>query len=412
MTLKTVGDIKEQLSKFPTERSTVYSQTIDRIILLSPRDPSSSKLGLRAIQWVFGVKKPLYLEQLQEALAFKLFGDYAGNNRPADFREFIPMAKHITDWSLGLVVLLPESGMFAFSHPTVKEYLETRNDDLFGSDLHMMISKDSLDYLSFQATLSSPPSPRDPGLFGFASNNWYEYIENEDVGERLREKWTPILDPSATSDYRRWQLVHSKKLGISRKSRDFTDVVPPKSAFEIACRIHIRWLLMLLSLELVKESLASLEGNMIFVGRHWPHMLPTILEIYLSENSRLSEKLLVAIAAAGDYEVGRMKRIFEQNQHLNVTSSMLLEAARSDLPKNMLEYLCLQYERLRETHELEETQERPLPQYDRYILGLPLGPKQHQLVVVVVFSIVAFTAYQLPVAANGILALIGLWYIR
>jgi hypothetical protein len=66
--LDSIGQVRDALKSLPTEREDFYGLSIRRI----QNEANSSNLGMRILSWILYSKRPLIIEELQDALAVKL----------------------------------------------------------------------------------------------------------------------------------------------------------------------------------------------------------------------------------------------------------------------------------------------------------------------------------------------------
>jgi hypothetical protein len=312
--LTTLGEIKRRLDDLPVIEDQVYASTIDRI-----RHTGDSR-GLEILAWLYGGKRTLRATELAYAL-MRLEPHDTMDTLP----DFIVSETVILASCQGLVVALPGSGTFAFSHPTVNEYLEAKtaqNVNIFGFDIERFMAQKCLRHLSLH-----PPTSGDgkSEFFWYASMHWFRHIRDNTVGEELMNNWSPVMNDQNNCQ-KNWLEVHRLEGQLS--------------AFQIACKLKIKWLFQLICDQRAGECWIRLEEGMMEVVNLWPEMFNVSLKKCWSEDTKPSDKLALAIAAAGEPDGIRvMRRVISNHSDFRVTKELLLEAAGSSGCDEMLKML-------------------------------------------------------------------------
>jgi hypothetical protein len=322
--LTTAGQIHDALVKAPVGVDHVYKETIDRIKNLS-RDVASP-VGLRAISWIHAAKRPLSDEELRTALACEQMMECRAENWTKEgILSFTPTVAAIVTACIGLVVHHAMTETFAFSHVTVKEYLDI-SKNVLPPDVDKNISRVCLQYLSL---VPKPQHYFSCELFMYASCHWYEHVRDETEGSELSDLWKPMLRSSNSQDesglWLQCHWLHS-----------------PQSVVETASLLRIKWLLGILLSEACDESRGHFEAAMHGVAQHWPTIVSEMLYRFCNLSDLPSEKLAQAIAAAGEHGARYMERIVAEHPYFQVTENIVLDAAKSTQPGEMLQILCIQ----------------------------------------------------------------------
>ncbi|KAH8743998.1 hypothetical protein F5883DRAFT_662462 [Diaporthe sp. PMI_573] len=117
------GQVDVALSEAPAKMNEFYGQTVDRIREDRPKD--SFQVGLQTIVWIYWAKRPLKEKELQHALAMEQMTDDNIDN----ISRFTQARGSIVAACKDLVVYREAEETFAFSHPTVKDYLDKAGDN-------------------------------------------------------------------------------------------------------------------------------------------------------------------------------------------------------------------------------------------------------------------------------------------
>jgi ankyrin repeat protein len=123
----------------PKELDATLKETLDRI----ERQPKSrAELGMRTLLWISYARRPILLKELCQALAVNL-GDTCLDE------DDCPLAKHMVDYSLGLVTIDEESSIIRLVHFSVQEYFRENRKQMFPNG-EQIITGACLTYLLFE----------------------------------------------------------------------------------------------------------------------------------------------------------------------------------------------------------------------------------------------------------------------
>jgi ankyrin repeat protein len=165
--LTTYGAVKAALGELPVKENDFYDQSIKRIM----SDESQAEQALRILAWILCAKTPMSLWDMRYA-SIIVPGNYSMN-----FEEFAPSEEDLVNCCHGLVVILPETRTLAFTHPTIKDYLESARKRVFPHDAEVIISSTCLTYLASDYLHSN--MDQDLGifpLFEYATSTWVEHV--------------------------------------------------------------------------------------------------------------------------------------------------------------------------------------------------------------------------------------------
>ncbi|PGH23561.1 hypothetical protein AJ80_02341 [Polytolypa hystricis UAMH7299] len=175
----TRGDLESALHSLPTALDESYERTMSRI---KSQGGKHQSLAEKVLSWVVCAKEPLYITELQHAVAVKL--------KESNLDEsFIPPTKTIESICAGLVTI-DQSNVFRLAHYTAKEYFE-RKHTFWLPDAGTMITTSCVTYLSY-SVFATGFCDTDYGLrerlrflplYKYASSYW---------GDHARE--APVLD--------------------------------------------------------------------------------------------------------------------------------------------------------------------------------------------------------------------------
>ncbi|RBR10782.1 uncharacterized protein FIESC28_09313 [Fusarium coffeatum] len=137
----TKGDLLETLETLTRGEQGLddhYYQAMNRI---QDQEPNRKALALKILTWIVHSKRPLFLRELQHALAVRK------NTKELD-PNFIPHPEIILSLCAGLVVLDKESTVVRLVHYTTQEYFERERERWF-KDPETELTMTCVTYLSF-----------------------------------------------------------------------------------------------------------------------------------------------------------------------------------------------------------------------------------------------------------------------
>ncbi|ERF70048.1 hypothetical protein EPUS_03600 [Endocarpon pusillum Z07020] len=108
-------DVKEAIGRLPESLSGLYRIVYEEEILRS--EPRGRAVAIRALQWLMCALQPLNTRKSLEAVS----SDSAGQATHASKNDLIALLRN-------LIVVDEESDVFRFTHLSVREYLETRDE--------------------------------------------------------------------------------------------------------------------------------------------------------------------------------------------------------------------------------------------------------------------------------------------
>ena len=130
--------MRRALRKMPKSLDATFGETLKR---LQRQSRSRSQLGLNTLMWISHAKRPLRVEELQQALAI----DPEDTSLDADNYASV---KHMVECCLGLATIDEESSSIRLVHYSVQEYLQEHKAKIF-PDAEQAITETCLTFLSF-----------------------------------------------------------------------------------------------------------------------------------------------------------------------------------------------------------------------------------------------------------------------
>src|SRR5579859_1107124 len=109
----------------PTELFDLYEIVMSRITQL---EDDSKQLALETLSWVLYAKRPLHIDELQEAITIE------EGDRGLD-KEDLPLAQTLVEVCGSLIVYDKVSGVVGLTHETVKEFLLSRHSRQLSSEV-------------------------------------------------------------------------------------------------------------------------------------------------------------------------------------------------------------------------------------------------------------------------------------
>jgi hypothetical protein len=165
---------------FATTTDGFYGLSIKRI-----KDGDNPDRAVKILAWILRAKRALRVVELQHALAVQ-----PGNTSISDYNDFLVREEVLVNCCAGLVSMAAESRIVTFSHPTVKEYLETGKvrKELFAVEPDVEISRACLTYLSYDVFDGSLSylyiiTFKDYPLLRYATTYWMEHAQGEHEGQ-------------------------------------------------------------------------------------------------------------------------------------------------------------------------------------------------------------------------------------
>ena len=204
------SDIRTRLGKLPKGLTGVY----DEIMNSMKAQPSCNfTLSTNALMWMLVSKRPLTPTELIAAAELNPPRSISAQSITvaAPSQESALAVELLIHSCEGLLLLDKQLGVVRFSHLSVQEYLETRNDiwDVTVIDAQLFVSESCL--WTLQSTLESP-------LYEYAAFNWFQHCRSyQDVvlsarslGGAKLELSIPLLDSflgsfkQPSSSYAKW----------------------------------------------------------------------------------------------------------------------------------------------------------------------------------------------------------------
>lgn len=136
--LSTLGELRKALQAYPMKEEEFYGQSIQRIKL----NKSRSQRALKVLAWIYGARRPMTVEEMLHAVA--VMPDHLSMDQ---LIEFAPEEGDLVDDCEGLIVILSKTRTLAFTHPTVKEYMDIAQQTIFDPCPDVLIARTCLQYL-------------------------------------------------------------------------------------------------------------------------------------------------------------------------------------------------------------------------------------------------------------------------
>lgn len=165
-------DVRKCLDRLPTGLDSIYENILQKI---NRGDEDNRELALNALSWISHATRPLHPKELREALTIA-----EGDSVIED--EDLLEEKQLVDVCGGLVVVDENSQTVRFVHYTVQEYLEKSSDISHGKQVHALMAKTCLTYLSLDAFDECPDGGMNTAwlarrvdrnaLYEYAACNW------------------------------------------------------------------------------------------------------------------------------------------------------------------------------------------------------------------------------------------------
>lgn len=158
-------DIRVALQELPRGLVETYDRLLGRVL----RD-GNEELVQKIFRWVACARRPLSLEELQEAVAVEPHQEYSEPDRYINGITRIPL------WCHGLASCDEEDGALQFAHSTIKDFLFHQYRDKSHSNFHInpteadiQLGEACVTYLSFndfKTQLIKGPTPQNPDRTG------------------------------------------------------------------------------------------------------------------------------------------------------------------------------------------------------------------------------------------------------
>ncbi|KAG8534359.1 uncharacterized protein KY384_001203 [Bacidia gigantensis] len=131
--------MRKALRKMPKSLDATFGETLKR---LQRQSRGRSQLGLDTLMWISHAKRPLRVDELQQALAID------DEDTSLDTENYASV-RHIVECCLGLVTIDEESSSIRLVHYSVQEYLQEHKAEIF-PDAEKSIAETCLTFLSFK----------------------------------------------------------------------------------------------------------------------------------------------------------------------------------------------------------------------------------------------------------------------
>ena len=159
-------DIREVITNLPKDLPETFKRALSRI---SKTSPGKVKIAKKVFQWVSAAKRPLYLEELHEAIAIEPCQPFfKAEKLVTDINQIVPFCR-------GLVTLDEEENVVQYAHHSVKQFLSSVSSSAPSDDFQMQLSQADLKagevcvtYLNFNdfkrqvAKFQIPKAPLEP----------------------------------------------------------------------------------------------------------------------------------------------------------------------------------------------------------------------------------------------------------
>ncbi|KAF8427603.1 ankyrin repeat-containing domain protein [Terfezia claveryi] len=165
------SDIRTRLGKLPKGLTEVYNEIINSI---KSQPDCNLSLATNALKWMLVSKRPLTPAELVAAAELNPPRSISAHNFPVN-SELSTLAVEVLIHSCeGLLVLDKQLDVVRFSHLSVQEYLETRNEiwDVNIIDVQLFVCQSCL------WTLQSPQSPLNLPLYKYAAFFWFQHCRS------------------------------------------------------------------------------------------------------------------------------------------------------------------------------------------------------------------------------------------
>jgi hypothetical protein len=161
--MKFEEDVLEELGRLPRELADIYSAIYDQIDLAGTK---ARKIAETALQWLLCAQSPLSTTDFITAVSFDATG-----------KGVHMSTSTLLDLCGNLVVMDTELDVFRFTHLSVREFLESRQD-FAPSITHATAAEICLNTLLTRDWLSSEITWQKATLYQYATLYWASHIEN------------------------------------------------------------------------------------------------------------------------------------------------------------------------------------------------------------------------------------------
>ena len=166
-------DVADRLGKLPVDLTAVYHDIMNSIF---SQAGSSPQLATRALKWMLVANRPLSPQELVAAAELDpatLLQNTSANTkrRQLDIDQVIQLCG-------GFILQDMKLGVMRFTHLSVREYLETKNEMWSILDSHLLVAEACLWTLQDQHTLDTFPMRdwhKEIHLYQYAAMEWFEH---------------------------------------------------------------------------------------------------------------------------------------------------------------------------------------------------------------------------------------------
>ncbi|UKZ66175.1 uncharacterized protein TrAtP1_007350 [Trichoderma atroviride] len=177
-------EVKERLKSLP-RGSQAYNYAYQGIMKrVEHQGPKSVKFAKSVLSWVTCVKRPLFISELQHALAIEI-----GESKFDE--EYLPQVHDLITVCAGLITLDENSNTIRLFHYTAQEYFEQTQIEWF-PDAENDITQTCITYLSFDVFETGVSSTDTAFEMRMQSNQLYDYAAHH-WGHHARKP--EVLDP-------------------------------------------------------------------------------------------------------------------------------------------------------------------------------------------------------------------------
>ena len=122
------ADIRKALRTLPRDLTETYNRILIRIV-----KDRNEQIVSKIFRWVAAAKRPLHLDELQEAIAIEPKDPYLRKDR------LVTNINNIISWCGGLTILQEEDSVVQFAHHSVREFLLSDHYDMRTKSLHFRL---------------------------------------------------------------------------------------------------------------------------------------------------------------------------------------------------------------------------------------------------------------------------------
>ena len=219
------SDIRARLGRLPKGLTGVYNEIMNSI---QSQPDCNLSLVTNALQWMLVSKRPPTPAELVAAAELNPPRSVSAHNPPVPLQKPTLAVELLIHSCEGLLLLDKQLDVVRFSHLSVQEYLETRNE-IWGisvMDAQLFVSESCLWTLQYEHYLSSP-------LYEYATLNWFLHCKSyQDLvlsAENTKHELTiPLLNhflgsfQQASTSYVKW--VNWVRIRIDKKDCYFSSL--------------------------------------------------------------------------------------------------------------------------------------------------------------------------------------------